>query len=476
MAQQLVDYLMANKQKVWGAMKGEHKVIILRIHESWDQPIINAIDALPQNSPLFLGQLILDVVGEDGDLFSPRVVPIPFVPDPEPVPMAPAPLPELVSEEGSQPDTEVEIPNQAEPLNKRKSVRQSLKDTRDRIKAFPWRKFFTISAIIVAIVVVLVGFTSLKNAGIFTPQPNTEFASTSPSPQDQGLTGSEGLIPFDQNTLTKVDPKSVGGFGTTQRLFLLALIGVIFFGYLDRKEHLQLEDAIAALVCFGLNYLLTWAPVVSFFVTLVGENQRAVMLIVSGVLITYVMSRVTGGGRDTTALGMYLGSIVLFGIIVRTLGALQIVFKLQEQPLYLLPGVISALQSMQYEAVKFSVIVYMLLFGAIGSYALDIVYPKTRKVRWEAVTPFITLVVLYYLFKYGLIAIGLPLYEVELALVIATAVAIGVAVALRKSDEGNVAGENQLSKVVKRVFDFIGWDGITLGLLTVTLLRLCGYA
>ena len=270
-------------------------------------------------------------------------------------------------------------------------------------------------------------------------------------------------------TFHPVDSKSVSFIGSTLILMFIALFALFPLGILDGKERLQVSDVTVAIAGFFLNYIVVWKPFVAFWTTLIPIFNEQSTAILFGIVITaVVVTKAITGGRDTTNLGVYFGCLAIAGAIWQHMGAFQAAFGVPSQPVYLLQDLPPAILSQQFSEVRYSLLVYSVLFLAVASYLIDIVYPKGKKVRWEGVAASAILVGVFYLARIK--------FEVEYALVLGIAAGVILAVITRKTGGKLVLGENALAQVVQRVFDYTAWDGVGLGVVLVVFLRLMSLA
>ena len=265
--------------------------------------------------------------------------------------------------------------------------------------------------------------------------------------------------------LSAIDVKNVEFIGSKLILMIIALMALIPLGVLDGRERLQVSDVIVAIVGVNLNYVLLWKPIIAFSLELLPMYNEQSISILFGVLITsIVITKAVTGGRDTTNLGVYFGMLAIAGGITGHMGAFQAAFNTPSQPVYLLEQIPSAIVALRYEEVRYSVLVYGVLFLGIASYLLDILYPREKDVRWEAIGTAAVTVGAYFL--------ALQKFEAPYALILAIAAGVILAVVTRKTGGKLQIGENPLAKVVQRVFDYTAWDGVSLGVLVIVVLQL----
>ncbi len=269
--------------------------------------------------------------------------------------------------------------------------------------------------------------------------------------------------------LTPIDAKSVSFIGPTLIMMIIALVSLGSLGILDGKERLQTSDITVGIVGFCLNYIAVWKPFVAFWTTLFPVFNEQTMAATFGFLITgIVVTKALTGGRDTTNLGVYFGMLAITGAISQQLGAFQVAFNVQSQPVYLLQDLPIAIMAKQMSEVLYSLLVYFLLFLAVASYLLDIFFPKEKKIRWGGIVTTVATVGFFY--------IAGTKFEVQYALLLGITAGVVLAVLTRKTVNKVSLGENPLAQIVQRVFDYTAWDGVSLGVALMVLLHLMNFA
>lgn len=333
-----------------------------------------------------------------------------------------------------------------------------------------WRKPAGKIAIPSTVLLLIAGgvftYAMVTGSGRFSGQP-----AVVPSVEGQSAEQPAEPPKFKVTEAETVDLKSVDWYGQTQILLILATLAIPFLGYLDGKERLQIGDAIFAVVGAVANYLVMWAPVMAFITTLLSMDERSVAILMSFVIVVVVTVKALTGGRDTSSLGVYFGLLALGSAIFGNMGAMQVAFNVPSQPLYALQELPVAILAKQGELIKFSLLVYAMLGVAITNYVIDIIVPRDGDFRWEAIISAVVVVLAFYL--------ALIKLQPALALLVAIAAAVLIAMILRRTGERRATratGENPLTQVVQRVFEYTAWDGVAMGTILVVLLRLAGIA
>lgn len=268
---------------------------------------------------------------------------------------------------------------------------------------------------------------------------------------------------------TTVDYKSISVVGTTLIMLVLGAFLISALGILDGKERFQVSDVVVALTGYFLNYFVIWAPMLAFLTAFkpIGNPGTAMFYVVS-LIIVVVIFKAINGGIDFTNLGVFLACLALTGAITGTMGAIQQALSVPSQPVYLLQDLPGAIATKQGALIQYSMLVYTMFFLAMACYLLDIFYPRDGEIRWEAIVMTFLVVIGFY--------VSIFFMPRTAALVVATAFTSLVATFIRRAGKGVTTGENVLSKVVARVFEYTAWDGVALGILIVILLRLSGFA
>lgn len=337
---------------------------------------------------------------------------------------------------------------------------------RDRLAGLPWM-WIGIGILVLALIVAAIWFFG----GSSSAQPTAQSVQPSQTQPEQ-RSQPETLLPPEAPPVVNLQPidyKSVAFVGVTLFFMFIAGTALIPLGILDAKERLQVSDISVALAGLLANYVAIWKPFVAFWTTLVPIFNEQSTAVTFGILITgIVVTKAVTGGRDTTNLGVYFGELAIIGAISGNMGAFQAAFNIPYQPVYMLQGLPSAIMAKQASVVQYSLLVYSVLFLAIGAYLLDIVYPREKKPRYGAFFSFAAVVGTYYL--------ALLAFNAQYALFFGISAGVLAAVIARKTGNVESAGENKLTKIVQRVFEYTPWDGACLGIVVLVLLRLAGLA
>ncbi|MBU1327342.1 hypothetical protein KKB64_02300 [Patescibacteria group bacterium] len=350
------------------------------------------------------------------------------------------------------------------PEPSRRSTARPVSTSPRRRGKFRWQTWVIVGASVVTVLLAGGLFAWESIVGGPTSESPVQPQAESPSAEQPEAAEPPKFIVTEAET---VDLKSADWYGPTQILLVLAALSIPLLGYLDGKERLQIGDAVFAIVGATANYLVMWAPIMAFNITLFGMDQRGVAILVSFVIIAVVTVKALTGNRDTSSLGVYFGLLALGAAIFGNMGAMQVAFNVPSQPLYAIQDLSAAILAKQGELIKFTLLIYTILVVAIVNYIIDIVAPVDGDLRWEAIISAVIVVVAFYLASIKL--------QPALSLIVAVAASILTAMILRRTGERlatRATGENPLSQVVQRVFEYTAWDGVALGTILVVILRL----
>lgn len=333
-----------------------------------------------------------------------------------------------------------------------------------------WFKWISTAVLIITIVAVAIfWFLGGSNPESANPEKiQSQQQNQQPNQQPNLLqTQTESVPAFRPETT--VDYKSISVVGTTLIMLVLGAFLISALGILDGKERFQVSDVVVALTGYFLNYFVIWAPMLAFLTAFkpIGNPGTAMFYVVS-LIIVVVIFKAINGGIDFTNLGVFLACLALTGAITGTMGAIQQALSVPSQPVYLLQDLPGAIATKQGALIQYSMLVYTMFFLAMACYLLDIFYPRDGEIRWEAIVMTFLVVIGFY--------VSIFFMPRTAALVVATAFTSLVATFIRRAGKGVTTGENVLSKVVARVFEYTAWDGVALGILIVILLRLSGFA
>lgn len=191
--------------------------------------------------------------------------------------------------------------------------------------------------------------------------------------------------------LTPLDVANNPWIGMIQVLYGIIFGGVLVAGYLNARERQQVGDWIsAAIALLAVFFLFNWEPVRAFITTLfeipeeMGGKFVAFGVLCGGFFAVLTASLV--GGRDLTAMGVYLGGIAIGGALSGKFGILNHLFHPGNNIVLPANQWWALIRTKNFDAASFTTTILILFALSLLSYSYDLVKPDKRaQPAWGAV-------------------------------------------------------------------------------------------